>query len=116
MVRTRHTVFRSFAAASFLALAATAVLADEEKVYEVTLKGAVLEPAEIHVPKGTAFVIKFNNSNDAPAELEAKDLKIEKIAAGKSSIVVKVKAMAPGKYLFVDEFQEDVAKGYVIVE
>jgi len=24
--------------------------------------------------------------------------------------------MTPGKYLFVDEYQEDVAKGYVIVE
>jgi hypothetical protein len=29
---------------------------------------------------------------------------------------VRVKAMDPGKYLFVDEYQEDVAKGYVIVE
>ncbi len=38
------------------------------------------------------------------------------MAAGNSEIVVNVKGMAAGKYLFVDEFQEDVAKGYVIVE
>ena len=43
-------------------------------------------------------------------------MKIEKAVAGNSSIVVRVKAMTPGKYLFVDEYQEDVAKGYVIVE
>lgn len=90
--------------------------AEDAKTYPLVIKDAAFQPAEIHVPKDTPFVIKLTNSNAAPVELEAKELKIEKVAAGNSDIVVKVKAMPAGKYLFVDEFQEDVAKGYVIVE
>lgn len=114
----RPAVLIRFGATLAAAVTALAVhaLADDPKVFEVTLKGNAMEPAEIHVPKDTPFVIKFTNANDAPAELEAKELKIEKVAAGKSDIVVRVKAMPAGKYLFVDEYQEDVAKGYVIAE
>lgn len=91
-------------------------LADDEKVFEISIKDKAFTPAEIHVGANTPFVIKLTNSNAAPVELEAKELKIEKVAAGNSEIVVKVKGMPAGKYLFVDEYQEDVAKGYVIVE
>ena len=44
------------------------------------------------------------------------DFGIEKKAAGKSEVVVRVKASPAGKYLFVDEFQEDVAKGQIVAE
>jgi Cupredoxin-like domain len=100
------------------ALLATTSLAHAEDLvtYEITLTGAAFDKTEIKVPAGKPFIIKLNNTNAAAAELEAKDLKIEKAAVGKSSIVVRVKAMEPGKYLFVDEYQEDVAKGFVIVE
>jgi len=99
------------------AVAATAPLrAEDVTTYETTLKDAAFTVAEIKVPAGKPFIIKMTNANAAPAELEAKELKIEKVAAGNSTIVVRVKAMAPGKYLFVDEYQEDVATGYVIAE
>lgn len=94
----------------------TPALADDLVTYEINLKDATFSPAEIRVPAGKPFMIKLTNANAAPAELEGKELAIEKIAAGNSSIVVRVKALQRGKYLFVDEFQEDVAKGYVIAE
>lgn len=97
-------------------LTSTAAFADDLVTYEVTLKGAAFDHPEIKVPAGKPFIIKMTNANAAAAELEAKDLKIEKVAAANSSIVARVGAMKPGKYLFVDEYQEDVAKGYVIVE
>lgn len=106
---------RILALACLLALS-PAALADNMVTYEITLKAAAFDKTEIKVPAGKPFIIKLNNQNAAPAELEAKDMKIEKVVAGNSSIVVRVKAMEPGKYLFVDEYQEDVAKGYVIVE
>ncbi|MFO1034653.1 MAG: cupredoxin domain-containing protein [Hyphomicrobiales bacterium] len=108
-----------FTAAAALALSLAAGLpaqAEEAITVEISLKGNAFTPAEVKVPAGKPFVIKMKNENAAPAELEAKDLKIEKVAAGNSEIVVKVKGMPAGKYLFVDEYQEDVAKGYVIVE
>jgi heme/copper-type cytochrome/quinol oxidase subunit 2 len=96
--------------------AAAPLRAEDVVTYETTLKGAAFTVAEIKVPAGRPFIIKMTNANPAPAELEAKELKIEKAAAGNSTIVVRVKAMEPGKYLFVDEYQEDAAKGYVVVE
>lgn len=103
------------AAAAALVLASSAQ-ADDLKEFALSIKGAVFTPAEIRVPANTPFVIRMKNENAAPVELEAKDLKIEKVAAGNSEIVVRVKAVKPGTYLFVDEFQEDVAKGHVIAE
>jgi len=104
-----------FIAAMTLALAPLAHAEDAQTI-DLALKGTAFTPGEIRVPAGKPFIIKFTNGNAAPVELEAKDLKIEKVAAGNSEIVVRVKAMPAGKYLFVDEYQEDVAKGYVIVE
>ncbi len=102
---------------SLVALAFASPLRAEDVVtYETTLKDKAFTVSEIKVPAGKPFIIKLNNANAAAAELEAKDMKIEKVVAGNSSIVVRVKAMDPGKYLFVDEYQEDVAKGYIIVE
>jgi Cupredoxin-like domain len=98
------------------ASAASPLRAEDAVTYETTLKGNGFTVAEIKVPAGKPFMIKLTNANLAPAELEAKELKIEKVATGSSTIVVRIKAMKPGKYLFVDEYQEDVAKGYVIVE
>jgi leucyl-tRNA synthetase len=103
-------------ALAFAVAAATPLRAEDVTTYETTLKDAAFSVSEIKVPAGKPFIIKMINANAAPAELEAKELKIEKVAAGNSTIVVRVKAMEPGKYLFVDEYQEDVAKGYVIVE
>jgi hypothetical protein len=109
----RRTAFTVATAAVLLSVPA---LADDPQSFELSLKGTVFTPAELHVPAGKPFVIKFKNENSAPAELEAKDLKIEKVAAGNSEIVARVKALPAGKYLFVNEYEEDVAKGYVIVE
>ena len=98
------------------AISASPSRSEDIITYETTLKDKAFTVSEIKVPAGKPFIIKMTNANSAPAELEAKELKIEKAAAGNSTIVVRVKAMEPGKYLFVDEYQEDVAKGYVIVE
>ena len=82
----------------------------------MTLKGDVFTPAEVKVPAGQPFVFKFVNGDAAAAEIEAKDLKIEKVVAGNSEIIVNVKAQAAGRYLFVNEYKEDTVKGYLIVE
>lgn len=106
---------RTIILASLLAFT-PAAFAEDLVTYEISLKGTSFDKTELKVPAGKPFIIKMNNLNATAAELEAKDLKIEKIAAPNSTLVVRVKAMEPGKYLFVDEYQENVAKGFVIVE
>jgi plastocyanin len=84
--------------------------------FEITLKGHSFSPAEFTVPAGEAITLTVRNLDATPAEFESKELKVEKVMAGNSSIVVKVKPLKPGRYAFVDEYHEDVAKGTLVAE
>jgi hypothetical protein len=97
-------------------LAPFAAQAADPVTYEITLKDQAFTPAELKVPAGTAFIIKLKNENDAPAEFESKDMKFEKVVAGRAEIVVKVKALPKGTFKFVDEYHEDTALGTVVAE
>ena len=83
---------------------------------EVVLQNDAFSPAELKAPANTPFTVKVINKDAAAAEIEAKDLKIEKIVAGNSEIIVRVGATKPGRYLFVNEYKEETVKGYVVVE
>ncbi|MFL5258268.1 MAG: cupredoxin domain-containing protein [Hyphomicrobiales bacterium] len=92
------------------------VMADDPVIYDLTLRNHAFEPSELKVPAGKPFKIKFRNTNSAPAELESKLLKIEKVVAGSTEATVNVRALDPGRYEFYDEFHEDEAKGVVVAE
>ena len=100
---------------SLVSVAGFAAHADST-TYEITLKGQTFSPARLKVPAGTAFVIRMRNENDAPAEFESTDMKFEKIVAGHSEIVARVKPLPGGEFEFYDEYHEDVARGTVVSE
>jgi hypothetical protein len=107
----------SLAATCLAASLATApAMADDAPDAEITLSGDVFNPREVHVPAGRNLVLKFVNGESAPAEIEGKELKIEKVVPSGGSIIARVKPLKPGRYLFVNEYREDVAKGYVVAE
>jgi len=97
-------------------LAAGAANGADAPPIEVTLQNNVFSPAEVKLAANTAVILKFINKDAAAAEIEAKDLNIEKVVVGNSEIIVRVRPLKPGKYLFVNEYKEDGTKGYVIVE
>jgi len=97
-------------------LGGAAANAAEAATIEVTLQNGAFSPAEVKVAANTAAVLKFINKDPAAAEIEAKELNIEKVVVGNSEIIVRVRPLKPGKYLFVNEYKEDVTKGYVVVE
>ena len=92
---------------------AGAARADDQIV--ITLKNDQFTPAEVTLPANTDVTLKFVNDDPAAAEIESKDLKIEKVVAGNSEITVHVHTQEPGRYLFVNEYKEDTVKGYIIV-
>ena len=83
---------------------------------EMSLKSHGFSPAEITVPAGEAITLTVRNLDATPAEFESKELKVEKVIAGNSSIVVKLRPLKPGRYVFFDEYHEDVAKGTLIAK
>ena len=90
--------------------------AAQEATFTLTLEGDQFSPADLKIPAGKAFVLKVINKEKAAVEIEAKDLKIEKVVAVGGEIVARVKAMAPGRYLLVNEYKEDTVKTFIIVE
>lgn len=96
--------------------AVLAAYAAEPDPITVTLKADIFTPADVKVPANQPFVLKFVNQDAAAAEIEAKDLKIEKVVAGNSEIIVRVQAQPAGRYLFVNEYKEDTVKGYITAE
>lgn len=65
---------------------------------------------------GKAIKLTVNNLDTTPEEFESKALAIEKVVAGKGSVVVRIKPLAKGTYSFVGEYHEDTAKGVLLAE
>lgn len=82
----------------------------------LTLKDHAFTPAEVKVKAGEGFTLAVHNGESAAAEIESKRLHIEKVVTAGQDITVDVKPQKAGKYLIVDEYHEDVAKAYIIVE
>ena len=95
----------------------TSVLhAEDPLTVEVTLENDAFSPAEVKVPAGKPFVLKVTNKGADAAEIEATEAKIEKVVTGNSVIIVRVRPLQPGRYLFVNEYKEDTVKGYLVAE
>jgi hypothetical protein len=105
------------ATAALLALSATGP-ANAQSATEIQLsyKDKKFEPAEIAAPANTPIVIKLRNLDAKVMEFESKPLKIEKVVAGSSDATINVRAQKPGRYEFVDEYNEKVAKGTLVVK
>jgi plastocyanin len=82
---------------------------------EIALENNAFVPTEVTASANTPLVLKFVNKDSVPAEIESKDLNVEKVVAGKSEIIVRVKALKPGKYLFVNDYKAEVMQGHLVV-
>jgi hypothetical protein len=101
-----------------VAIAAPLAAARAEPATEIQLsyKDKTFSPAEVSAPANTAIVFNVKNLSGAAMEFESKKLKAEKVIAAGSEAVINVRPQKPGRYVFVDEFNEDVAKGTLVVK
>jgi len=93
-----------------LTVAALAPLADvraQDTVTEVALTSAnqAFSPAELKVKAGQPFVLVVTNNDPKKAiEVENKDLRIEKVVPAGKTVKIRVRALKPGTYVFIDDF------------
>ena len=74
------------------------------------------DPAEIRVKAGQPFVLVVTNNDPKKAiEVENKDLRIEKVVPAGKTVNIRVRALKPGTYVFVDDFNH-AAQVKVIAE
>jgi len=84
--------------------------------FTVTIKNHKFEPTELRVPAGKRVTIYVNNEDPTPEEFESISMKVEKIIPGKSKGLVRVGPLAPGRYDFFGDFNQETAKGVLIAE
>lgn len=118
MIARRHFLAALATSGAVLAgaLVAAPAFAQDATGIVLTLKDHKFQPAEVKAPAKKPIVITVKNLDATPAEFESKDLKLEKVVKGGAEITLNVRALAPGKYKFEDEFHDKTAKGELIVE
>ena len=87
----------------------------QDSVVEITVKDRRFEPAEPRAPANRAFTIRIRNLDSTPMEFESVRLRVEKVVAPNSEGVIKVRALAPGRYEFFDDFHKQT-RGTLVVE
>lgn len=84
--------------------------------YVLTIKDHKFSPEEITVPANTKIKLVVKNEDPTPEEFESHKLHREKVIKGNSQAIINIGPLKPGTYPFVGEFNEDTAKGRIIVK
>jgi plastocyanin len=106
----------SVVALAGLSMWATNVRAEDTHEVEISIKDHKFDPPSLKLPTGKPIKISVKNLDATPEEFESHDLGFEKVIAGNSSAVVRVKPLKPGTYMFFGEFHQDTALGHIIAE
>ena len=81
----------------------------------ISVKGHQFDPAELRAPANKPLAIKVKNLDTTPMEFESKALKVEKVISAGGEGVVNVRALAPGRYEFFDDFHQQT-RGFLVVQ
>ena len=96
-------------------LPAAPALADTPE-FTIVIESHRFVPAELRVPAGQKIRLVIENRDPTPEEFESHELNREKIIPGGGSVTILVGPLEPGEYPFFGEFNEDTAKGVLVVE
>ena len=102
---------------ALLVLVFSTVFAAENE-FTLTISGHAFEPKEITIPAGKKVKLLVVNKDSTPAEFESKPLNREKVIPGKSTGIINLGPLKPGRYPFVEEYHENdaAAQGVIVVE
>ena len=64
---------------------------------------------------GQPFLLVVTNKDAKPAEVESKDLRFEKVVAPGKTISIRVRALKPGTYVFLDDYNKST-RGTIVAE
>jgi hypothetical protein len=106
------------AAAALLAgavLTAGSAAQAQDAVVHITVKNRRFEPASPRAPANRPITLRVRNLDSTPMEFESVRLRVEKVVAPNSEGVINVRALAPGRYEFFDDFHKQT-RGTLVVE
>jgi Cupredoxin-like domain len=83
--------------------------------FAISVKDHRFQPSQISAPANRPISIKVKNLDAAPMEFESVSLRVEKVIAAGSEGTVNVRALAPGRYEFFDDFHQET-RGTLVVQ
>ena len=93
-----------------------ATLLAESKKIEINIKNHLFEPARVEINAGEKVELKVNNLDSTAEEFESYEFNREKVIAGNSSASIFVGPLTAGEYTFFGEFNQETAKGVLVVK
>jgi plastocyanin len=101
---------------SVAAAALGAVAHAEDVTVQLSIKKHRFVPSEIKAPAGKPILLRIKNQDATPAEFESITLRVEKVIAGNSEGVIRLRALEPGRYKFFDDFNKATTQGTLVVQ
>jgi hypothetical protein len=98
-----------------VAIPAGRLRAQESAAVVISVKDHKFDPAEPHAPANKPLAIRVKNLDGGPMEFESSALRVEKVIAANGEGVVNVRALAPGRYEFFDDFHQQT-RGFLVVQ
>ena len=95
---------------------ATGSAALAQEVFTLTIKDHKFSPETLEVPAGQKVKLEIINEDPTPEEFESHELNREKIINGNSKGIVFIGPLESGTYQFFGEFNEESAKGQIVVK
>ena len=101
---------------SLILLTFSLMAAAELPVYELVIKDHRFTPDQVVVPADTKVKLRVKNQDATPEEFESHELNREKVIPPNKEVTIYIGPLDPGEYGFFGEFNEDTARGKIIVE
>jgi len=89
--------------------------AEESSAVAISVKAHQFDPVELRAPANKPLAIQVKNLDGTPMEFESRALRVEKVISAGGEGVVNVRALAPGRYEFFDDFHQQT-RGFLVVQ
>ena len=80
------------------------ISAQQAASVSVSAKNHRFQPAQIHAPAKVPIELHVKNLDPTPMEFESVSLRVEKVVAGNSEGVIRLRPLEAGSYNFFDDF------------
>jgi len=101
-------------AAALCFFAAATTYAQEPITIQISVQNHQFHPREIRGPANVPIILRIKNEDGTAMEFESVSLRVEKVVAAKSEGIVRLRALAPGRYEFFDDFHQETRGIFVI--
>ena len=102
---------------ALLVLVALCLPASAQQTATVTIsvKNHRFQPAQIQAPAKVPIELHVKNLDPTPMEFESVSLRVEKVVAGNSEGIIRLRPLDPGSYNFFDDFNQ-ATNGTLVVK